>query len=522
MIVKSFWADGGPYEEIALPDLIMRSAVEQGDRLALVDVNDNRRSFSRLLSDIKKVAHLLQEHGVEKGDKVGIYSPNYIDYPAVFYGSLLAGATVTTLNPLYTAHEIATQLNDAGAVALFAFTPMASAVDEARPDIPTLRDVFPMDKLPDLLEGVPEDYRRVPCNPMEDVAVLPYSSGTTGLPKGVMLTHHNIVSNVGQGIATRFFAENLIALWTLPLFHIYGMTVLMSAGMTRGGTGVIMPRFDVEQMLELIQKHGITDLYLAPPAILAMINARPERFNTSSLRVISSGAAPLPLEVGTTAARLFNCTVSQGYGMTETSPTTNTNPFDRVKLETVGPPVPDTIERIVKIGTEEDVPMGEVGELMVKGPQVMKGYWNNEKETKACLTPDRWLHTGDVGRFDEEGYLILIERMKEMIKYKGYQVAPAELEALLHEHPAVMDAAVIPKADPEGGEIPKACIILHDGVEASDATAKELMAFIAGKVAPYKKIREVEFLQEIPKTASGKILRRDLIQRERERMQTKQ
>ncbi len=517
MIVKSYWPNEGPYEEIPLPDLIMRSALEQGDKTALVDVNGATRTYSRLISDIKKVAHLLQDHGVEKGDKVGIFAPNQIDYPAVFYGSLLAGATVTTLNPLYTAHEIATQLNDAGAVALFAYTPMRAAADEARPDIPRLRDVFPIDELPALLEGVPEYFRKVSISPKEDVAVLPYSSGTTGLPKGVMLTHHNIVSNVGQGIATRFFAENLIGLWTLPLFHIYGMTVLMSASLTRGGMGVIMPRFDVQQMLELIQQHSITDLYLAPPAILAMINAKPERFNTSSLRVISSGAAPLPLEVGETAHRLFGCTVSQGYGMTETSPTTNTNPFERVKLETVGPPVPDTIERIVKIGTEEDLPMGEVGELMVQGPQVMKGYWNNEAETKACLTPDRWLHTGDVGRFDDEGYLILIERMKEMIKYKGYQVAPAELEALLHEHPAVMDAAVIPKADKEGGEIPKACVILHEGVEASDATAKELMAFIAGKVAPYKKIREVEFMETIPKTASGKILRRDLIQRERER-----
>ena len=282
---------------------------------------------------------------------------------------------------------------------------------------------------------------------------MPYSSGTTGLPKGVMLAHSNLAANVTQGIATRFFAEDLVALWTLPLFHIYGMTVLMSAGLTRGGMGVVMPRFDVEQMLELIQRHGITDLYLAPPAILAMINAKPERFDTSSLRVISSGAAPLPLEVGETAKRLFGCVVSQGYGMTETSPTVNTNPFDRVKLDTVGPPVSDTFEKIVKIGTEEEVPMGEIGELMVRGPQVMKGYWNNPKETAACLNPDGWLHTGDIGRFDDEGYLYLIERMKEMIKYKGYQVAPAELEAFLHEHPAVLDAAVIPKADVEGGEI---------------------------------------------------------------------
>jgi acyl-CoA synthetase (AMP-forming)/AMP-acid ligase II len=468
-----------------------------------------------LASDARKVARLLQDHGIQKGDRVGIFSPNHIDYAAVFYGTLLTGATVTTLNPLYTAHEAAAQLADAGAVALFVFTPMRAAIDQAREDLPLLREIFPIDDLPGVLEGVSEDYTPVAINPREDVAALPYSSGTTGLPKGVMLTHYNIVANVNQGLATRFMAEDMVGLWTLPLFHIYGMTVLMSAGMARGATGVVMMRFDVEHMFELIQRDRVTDLYLAPPAILAMVNARPERFDTSSLRVISSGAAPLPLEIGERAKKMFDCTVSQGYGMTETSPTTNTNPFQRIKLETVGPPLPDTIEKIVKIGTEEEVPAGEVGEVMVKGPQVMKGYWNNPAETSACLTPDRWLHTGDVGRFDDEGYLYLIERMKEMIKYKGYQVAPAELEALLHEHPAVLDAAVIPKPDEAGGEIPKACVVLRDG---SNATADDLMAFVAGKVAPYKKIREVEFLETIPKTASGKILRRDLIQRERARL----
>jgi long-chain acyl-CoA synthetase len=240
----------------------------------------------------------------------------------------------------------------------------------------------------------------------------------------------------------------------------------------------------------------------------------PSRYDTSSLKFVGSGAAPLPPELAERAKEMYHVIVSQGYGMTETSPTVNTQPFEKIKIESCGPPFPDTIEKIVKLGTEEELPLGEVGELMVKGPQVMKGYWNNPKETAACLTPDGWLHTGDVGRFDEDGYLYLIERMKEMIKYKGYQVAPAELEALLHEHPAVLDAAVIPKPDEAGGEIPKACVVLRQG---SGATADDLMTFVAGKVAPYKKIREVEFFTEIPKTLSGKILRRDLIQRERER-----
>jgi long-chain acyl-CoA synthetase len=244
-----------------------------------------------------------------------------------------------------------------------------------------------------------------------------------------------------------------------------------------------------------------------------MVNAPDlERFDTSSLRLISSGAAALPLEVGERAKAIFKCIVTQGYGMTETSPTINANPFERIKLESSGPPFPDTLEKIVSLDTGEELPLGEVGELMVKGPQVMKGYWKNPEETADCLSEDGWLRTGDIARFDEDGYVYLVDRKKEMIKYKGFQVAPAELEALLHEHPAVLDAAVIPKPDMAGGEIPKACVVRRPGVEV---TPEEIMAFVAERVAPYKKVREVEYLTEIPKTASGKILRRELIERER-------
>ncbi len=517
MTVSSYWPSQAPYEEIPLPELARRAAEQFRDKPALIGADGTTRTYGRVLSDARKIARLLQDNGVEKGNKVGIFSPNHVDYAAVFYGSLLAGATVTTLNPLYTAHEIETQLADAEAVVLFAFSPMAAAAEEARRNLPLLREIFPIDALPDVLGGVSEEYRPVPINPREDVAVLPYSSGTTGLPKGVMLTHFNITSNVKQGLATRSLTSDMVGLWTLPLFHIYGMTVLMSGAVSLGGTGIVMPRFDVEQMLHLIEKHRVTDIYLAPPAILAMTNVpNPSRFDTSSLQLIGSGAAPLPLEVGERARSMYKCIVTQGYGMTETSPTTNANPLERIKLESSGPPVPDTLEKIVSLDTGEELPLGEVGELLVKGPQVMKGYWKNPKETADCLSEDGWLRTGDIARFDEDCYIYLVERKKEMIKYKGYQVAPAELEALLHEHPAVLDVAVIPKPDLAGGEAPKACVVRRPGVEV---TPEEIMAFVAGKVAPYKKIRDVEFLESIPKTASGKILRRDLIQRERERAQ---
>ncbi len=515
MVVSGYWPSQAPYEEIPLPELLRRSAERFGDKPALIGADGPTRTYGELWTYARKVARFLQDQGIGKGDKVGIFSPNHVDYASVFYGALLAGATVTTLNPLYREREIEYQLNDAQAVALFVFSPMGAAVEAARQHLPHLRHAWPIDNLPDLLDDVPEEYRPVDINAREDVAVLPYSSGTTGLPKGVMLTHYNITSNVKQSLAARRLTSDVVGLCVLPFFHIYGMTVLLGAGLASGGTGIVMMRFDAEQMLHLVGKHRMTNLYLAPPALLAMANVpNPSRFDTSSVRAIHCGAAPLPLEVAERARSIYGCPVSQGYGLTETSPTTNTNPLDRIKLESCGPPVADTFEKIVSLDTGEELSTGEVGEMVVRGPQIMKGYWQRPQETSECLSEDGWLLTGDIGWLDEDGYLYILDRKKEMIKYKGYQVAPAELETLLHEHPAVLDVAIIPKPHLEGGEIPKAFVVLREGFEASP---EELMAFVAEKVAPYKKIREVEYLTEIPKTASGKILRRDLIEQERAR-----
>ncbi len=515
MVVSGYWPSQAPYEEFPLPELLRRSAERFGDKPALIGADGSTRTYREIWSYARKVARLLQDHGIGKGDKVGIFSPNHVDYAPVFHGILLAGATVTTLNPLYREREIQHQLDDAEAVALFVFSPMAASVEAARQNLPRLRHTWPVDSLPDVLGGLSEEFRPAAVNAREDIAVLPYSSGTTGLPKGVMLTHYNLTSNVKQLLATKHLTSDAVGLCVLPFFHIYGMTVLMNAGLALGTTGIVMMRFDLEQMLDLVGKHGISHLFLVPPALLAMANMPdPSRFDTSSLELINSGAAPLPLEVGERVKSIYGCQVSQGYGLTETSPTTNTNPLERIKLESCGPPVADTLEKIVSLDTGEELPVGEVGEVAVQAPQVMKGYWKRPEETSECLSEDGWLLTGDIGWLDEDGYLHILDRKKEMIKYKGYQVAPAELEALLHEHPAVADAAVIPKPHVEGGEIPKALIVLREG---SQATPEELMAFVAEKVAPYKKIREVEYLSVVPKTPSGKILRRDLIQRERGR-----
>jgi len=514
-VVSGYWPSQAPYEEIPLPELLRRAAERFGDKPALIGAEGTTRTYGELWSYARKVAHLLQDQGIGKGDKVGIFSPNHVDYASVLHGILLAGATVTTLNPLYREREIEHQLNDAEAVGLFVFSPMAAPVEAAHRNLPRLRHVWPIDGLPDLLRGLPEEYRPVAINAREDVAVLPYSSGTTGLPKGVMLTHYNIACNVKQGLVTEHLTSDAVGLAVLPFFHIYGMTVLLNRTLALGATLVVMRRFDVEQMLHLVGKHGMTILYLAPPAVLAMANVpNPSRFDTSSLRVVHSGAAPLPVEVAERTKSIYDCLVLQGYGLTETSPTTNANPEERIKLESCGPPFADTFEKIVSLDSGEELAVREIGEVVVQGPQVMKGYWKRAEETSECLSEDGWLLTGDIGWLDEDGYLYILDRKKEMIKYKGYQVAPAELEAVLHEHPAVLDTAVIPKPHLEGGEIPKALVVLREGFQASP---EELMAFVAEKVAPYKKIREVGYISEVPKTASGKILRRDLIERERSR-----
>jgi acyl-CoA synthetase (AMP-forming)/AMP-acid ligase II len=328
-----------------------------------------------------------------------------------------------------------------------------------------------------------------------------------------MLTHFNLVSNVRQTNHSGLANSYSVFLDFLPFYHIYGMIVLMACGFAGGVTQVVIPRFDPALALDLTQKHKITNLFVVPPALLALANF-PEvsKYDTSSLHTIMSGAAPLPQEVAKAGATNLKTTVLQGYGMTETSPVTNVNPRARIKDATVGPPISDTKEKVVSLEDGSELGPGEIGELLTHGPQVMKGYWQKPDSTAETLPGEGWIRTGDLVQVDEEGYVTILDRMKEMIKYKGYQVAPAELEALLMEHPSVMDSAVIPKRDAEAGEVPKAFVLLRPDQKAS---VDELMRFVEERVAPYKKVREIEFVEAIPKTPSGKILRRELIEQER-------
>ena len=508
------WPSQTPYEKHHFSDLLKRTAERLPDKTAFIGGDESLYTFGQIWDAAQRTARMLQyDAGVKKGETTAILAPNCPEYAVALHGSLLTGAKVTTLNPLYKEREVQHQLEDADAVVVFVSKLFAPVLAAVRDDLPKLRKIYEIEDIWELASGHVPEPDPVEIDPEKDIAVLPYSSGTTGLPKGVMLTHYNLTSNLKQLMATGLIDEHSVLLAFLPFFHIYGLMVLLNSSLESGATCLVMPRFDPDQTLAFIEKYKVTDFFVVPPALLALAhNPKLGEVDLSSLRFIFSGAAPLPPEVAAMAAERFGCPVFQGYGMTETSPLTNTVPMDAPKDNSVGPAVADTEEKIVNLETGTELPAGEIGELLIRGPQVMQGYWKNPDATAETILDDGWLRSGDLCYMDEDGYLFIVDRIKEMIKYKGYQVAPAELEGVIMEHPAVLDAAVIPKRDFEAGEVPKAFVVLKPGQEAS---AEDIMAFVAEQVAPYKKLRELEFAESIPKSAAGKILRRELIEQER-------
>ncbi len=518
MIYKS------PFPEVDIPvtplhEFVFEHADRWPDKPALIDgPTDRTVTYGQLRGAVTRVAAGLAARGFGKGDVFAIYSPNLPEYAVAFHGISTAGGVITTMNPLYTADEVQRQLKDSGAKFLLTIPQFVEKAQQAVAGT-AVTEVFvfgeaegatPFAAL--MADGEPP---AVDLDPENDLVALPYSSGTTGLPKGVMLTHHNLVSNLAQAQAVESVSDKEVLLGILPFYHIYGMVVIMNSAIRNGATIVTMPRFDLEQFLALLQKHGVTMGYLVPPIVLALAkHPLVDNYDLSKLQNVMCGAAPLPGPVATAAATRNGIVVRQGYGLTETSPVTHVHPHDRqpIKITSVGPAVPNTEFRIVDVVTGADSASGAVGEIWVRGPQVMKGYLNNPEATRDMIDSDAWLHTGDIGRVDEEGYLYVVDRVKELIKYKGLQVAPAEVEAAVQSHPAVADAAVIPSPDEEAGEVPKAFVVLREG---ATATADEIMAHVAGQLAPHKKVRKVEFIDAIPKVPSGKILRRELVERER-------
>ncbi|MCS6918959.1 MAG: 4-coumarate--CoA ligase family protein [Fimbriimonadales bacterium] len=518
MVYKSPYASV-EIPNLSVPQMVYQHALQYGEKPALIDgVSGRTLSYIQLYGGVRRVAGNLAKRGLRKGDAVGIYSPNLPEYPLAYHGVALAGGVVTTANPLYTADELAYQLRDSNAKFLITVGPLLEKAIPAAQQA-GVQEVFVMGEgegatpFTELLaEAEPPE---VAIDPAEDLVALPYSSGTTGLPKGVMLTHRNLVSNMVQTLASGVnlqHDERVIGI--LPFYHIYGMLVILNLCLYRGMTIVTMPRFDLELFLKVMQDYQITRANLVPPIILALAkHPIVDNYDLSHLKIIMSGAAPLSAELAQACAERLGCIVLQGYGLTETSPVTHVNPEDpaRIKLGSVGVPIANTECAVVSLETGNPLGVREEGEIWIRGPQVMKGYLNNPEATAQTLTPDGWLRTGDVGYVDEDGYFYIVDRVKEMIKYKGLQIAPAELEAILLTHPAVADAAVVPSPDEEAGEVPKAFIVLK-----GQATADELMDYVAQRVAPFKKIRRVAFVEQIPKSPSGKILRRVLAQQERE------
>ena len=337
-----------------------------------------------------------------------------------------------------------------------------------------------------------------------------------------MLTHHNLVANLCQiaGFeAQERMGEDQIILAMLPFFHIYGMIVVMKLALAGGATVVSMPRFDMQEFLGLIQKYKVTLLPLVPPVVLGLAKSPLlDQYDLSTVQSIFCGAAPLGSELSDEAGKRMGCPVMQGYGMTEASPVTHLSSMDpdQGRSGSIGKVVPGTEVRLVDPETGRDVDKGADGELWIRGPQIMRGYLKQPQATAESIDADGWYHSGDIGCVDDEGFFFIVDRVKELIKYKAMQVSPAELEALLVTHPDVADAAVIPSPDEEAGEIPKGIVVLKDPAVANDEMAEAIMAFVAGKVAPHKRVRALEFAEQIPKSASGKILRRVLVDHERD------
>ncbi|MFE1025500.1 4-coumarate--CoA ligase family protein [Streptomyces sp. NPDC058818] len=516
---RSEYADVPPVD-LPIHDAVLGRAAEFGDAPALIDGTDGTTlSYEQVDRFHRRVAAALAETGVRKGDVLALHSPNTVAFPLAFYAATRAGASVTTVHPLATAEEFAKQLGDSRARWIVTVSPLLDTARRAAELAGGVQEILVCDSAPGhrslidmLASAAPEP--SVAVDPAEDVAALPYSSGTTGTPKGVMLTHRQIATNLAQLEPLMPAAPGDRVLAVLPFFHIYGLTALMNAPLRLGATVVVLPRFDLEQFLAAIQNHRITGLYVAPPIVLALAkHPLVADYDLSSLKYIVSAAAPLDAKLAAACSqRLGLPPVGQAYGMTELSPGTHVVPLDAMSAAppgTVGKLIAGTEMRVVSLDDPgKDLGVGESGEILIRGPQVMKGYLGRPDATAAMIDEDGWLHTGDVGHVDADGWLFVVDRVKELIKYKGFQVAPAELEALLLTHPGIADAAVVGAYNDDGNEVPHAYVVRQPA--APDLSEGEIMMYVAERVAPYKRVRRVTFIDGVPRAASGKILRREL------------
>ena len=555
----SFYDEGVPatmdYPEVRLDQLLADSAAKHPQQQAILfgarvgsRILDAAMSYRQLDEAANRLAGSLQRLGVRRGDRVAIVMPNCPQFVIAFYGILRAGGIAVPCNFLYSASELEHQLSDAGAQVVIVLSPYYQKVHSIRTGaglrhvlVTNVKEYFPSllrllftltkerkgghridlasrDDLSfeSLLAGPPGAPEPVETGP-EETACLLYTGGTTGVPKGAQLTHRNLVSNAVSGLAwSGAQVANEVTIGALPLFHSYGMTSVMNMSIAGALTMVLIPDpRDILHIMGSASKHGAT-FYPAVPTLYVAINNHPQvkEFDLTSIRVCLSGAAPLPAEVQEKFQDLTGCALVEAYGLTETSPATHVNPIGRNRIGFIGVPWPDTDARIVDVDTgEEELPTGEIGELVIQGPQVMKGYWQQPTETAnalrehATLGPGFWFHTGDIARVDEEGYFQIVDRKKDMIICGGFNVYPRDVEEVLFNHPAVKEAAVVGIPDEYRGETVRAFVVLADG---SSATEEEIIAFCREHLASYKVPANIRFRSELPKSTVGKVLRREL------------
>ncbi|HYM38765.1 MAG TPA: long-chain fatty acid--CoA ligase [Thermoplasmata archaeon] len=549
------WPEGVPktieYPDIAVHELLRRTARAHPDWPA-VRFYGKALSYRQLDDDADRFAAGLRILGVKPGDRVSLLLPNTPHFFVALFGILRAGAIVVQTNPLYTPRELEALYNDAGVETVVAMDLFWPNLIRAKPNTPVkrvivcdvaeflptpLRQLYPIRKRGDLKKQghwplrIPAEpwvhrFRELlatpgqpgtepPVNPREDVAVLQYTGGTTGTPKGAMLTHRNLVANALQTsswLPTRGPTQERF-LGVIPLFHVYGLTTALTGPVTLGAEVILHPNpREIKAILKLINKTRPTIFPGVPTLYIALLRfPKLSNYDLHSIRACISGSAPLPNEVRHEFERVTGGKLVEGFGLTEASPVTHSNPLEGLIKECIGIPFPDTDSKIVDMeDASKDLPQGEVGELAIHGPQVMKGYWHKPEET-ANVLHDGWLLTGDIGKMDTDGYFYIVDRKKDMILCSGYNVYPREVEEVLYMHPAVQEAAAIGVPDPYRGESVKAFVVLKPGTAA---TAEEIIAFCKGKLAPFKVPKQVAFEKELPKTMVGKVLRRELKERE--------
>ncbi|MET0360708.1 MAG: long-chain fatty acid--CoA ligase [Sphingobium sp.] len=540
------------FPPMSMIDMVVDSATAAPDAV-MIDFLGRRTSYGEMLTGIRRVAKGLQQMGVKKGDRVGLFLPNVPHYVAAYYGALMAGAIVVNFSPLYTAAELEHQVEDSGTRILFTLSATAllpnalevlhnsslerlvvGTICEALPPAKSVlyrlfkrREMAHVPHDPGVTSFADlvhhgDDPVPVPIDAMNDVALLQYTGGTTGTPKGAMLTHQNLTANARQIVMMdphREMPDRIIAV--LPFFHVFANTCTLNRTVLNRGEMVMLPRFEAVQVLAAIQRTRATSLPGVPTMYQALLDhpATPN-IDFSSLRVCISGGAPLPLEVKTKFEAITGAKLVEGYGLTESSPVVCSNPYEGLnKTGTVGQPVAGTQVRIVdREDPTKPAPEGEPGELLFKGPQIMKGYWQRPDADREVFV-DGWLRTGDVGLIDEDGYVKIVDRLKDMIAVGGFKVFPSQIEAILYHHPAVKEAIVIGIADSYRGECPKAFVALNDG---ADIDGDALKAWLNPQLGKHERVAEVEVRLNLPKTLVGKLSRKELVAEERAKAAARQ